>query len=58
MRRVGAVLAGLLIAGLGTFPTPYRVMYAAAAAAVLLVFAAAVIVQTVRRRSNFCICMC
>ncbi|MGC5168282.1 MFS transporter [Luteimicrobium sp. DT211] len=36
-RRVGAVLSGLLIAGLAVFPDPYRAVYGAAAVLVVLV---------------------
>lgn len=49
-RRAGAVLAGLLIATLGTFPAPYRAVYVAAAVIVLVVLAVAAAV-TFRRRS-------
>ncbi|ROP61189.1 MFS transporter [Curtobacterium sp. ZW137] len=45
-RRVGAVLAGLLIAGLGGFPDPYRAVYAAAAGVVLVVLVVATAVAS------------
>ena len=48
-RRVGSVLAGLLIAGLGGLPAPYRGVYAASAAVVLLVLVGAAVVQAVGR---------
>lgn len=46
-RRAGAVLAGLLIAALGAFPSPYRAVYVAAAIIVLtvLTIAAAVTIR-------------
>jgi len=51
-RRIGAVLAGLLIAGLGGLPAPYRGVYAAAAVVVLLVLVGAAVVDAVGRRSG------
>jgi SET family sugar efflux transporter-like MFS transporter len=51
-RRLGAVLAGLLIAALGSFPAPYRSVYAAAAVAVLLVLGIGVVVHLARGRSR------
>lgn len=49
-RRAGAVLAGLLIAALGTTSSPYRAVYVAAAIIVLTVLAIAAAVTT-RARS-------
>jgi MFS transporter, SET family, sugar efflux transporter len=49
-RRAGAVLAGLLIAALGAFPSPYRAVYVAAAVIVLIVLTGAAAVTT-RHRS-------
>lgn len=51
-RRVGAVLAGLLIAGLGVFPDPYRAVYGAAAVVVLLVIVGGVLVTVAQTRSR------
>ncbi|MFJ3383452.1 MULTISPECIES: MFS transporter [unclassified Curtobacterium] len=49
-RRVGAVLAGLLIAGLGTLPDPYRAVYAASAGVVLVVLVVATVVASRSRQ--------
>lgn len=51
-RRVGAVLAGLLIAGLGVFPDPYRAVYGAAAVIILLVVFGGVVVMVAQTRSR------
>lgn len=51
-RRVGAVLAGLLIAGLGGLPDPYRAVYGAASVIVLLVILGAVLVLAAQTRSR------
>lgn len=47
-RRAGAVLAGLLIAALGSFATPYRAVFVAAAVIVLLVLTASVALHAAR----------
>lgn len=51
-RRVGAVLSGLLIAGLGTVADPYRAVYAAAAGAVVLVLVGGWIATAVTARDR------
>lgn len=51
-RRVGAVLAGLLIAELGRFPDPYRAVYGAASVVVLVVILGAVLALAAQTRSQ------
>lgn len=51
-RRVGAVLSGLLIAGLGVVADPYRAVYAAAAGTVVLVLVGGWIATAVTARDR------
>lgn len=51
-RRVGAVLAGLLIAVLGVLPAPYRAVYVASAVVVAVVLVGALVVVAAERRSR------
>ncbi|MGN8050879.1 MFS transporter [Curtobacterium sp. 22159] len=48
-RRIGAVLAGVLIAGLGDLPAPYRAVYEAATITVVAVLLAAAVATTRHR---------
>lgn len=49
-RRVGAIVAGLLIAGLAVFPAPYRAVYGASAVVVAVLLMTAVATVQLRRR--------
>ncbi|WP_210415876.1 MFS transporter [Humibacter ginsenosidimutans] len=51
-RRAGAILAGLLIAGLGVLPAPYRAVFGAAALIVLLVLLGGVLVTARQAHSR------